>query len=89
MCIYNRVKRLHEICELLVRHGKSVDTPVALVLLGTTVSQKTVTGTLGSIVQRASEIKNPAMIVIGDVVNMRQKISWFKEQVSDVEMTLP
>lgn len=29
------------------------------------------------------------MIVIGDVVNMRQKISWFKEQVSDVEMTLP
>ena len=33
------VKRLR-ICELLVRHGKSVDTPVALVHLGTTVSQK-------------------------------------------------
>ena len=89
LCIYMGVKRLPEICELLVRHGKSVDTPVALVHLGTTASQKTVTGTLGSIVQRASEIKNPAMIVIGDVVNMRQKISWFKEQVSDVEMTLP
>lgn len=89
LCIYMGVKRLPEICELLVRHGKSVDTPVALVHLGTTASQKTVTGTLGSIVQRASEIKNPAMIVIGDVVNMRQKISWFKEQVSDYEMTLP
>ena len=39
LCIYMGVKRLPEICELLVRHGKSVDTPVALVHLGTTVSQ--------------------------------------------------
>ena len=38
LCIYMGVKRLPEICELLVRHGKS-DTPVALVHLGTTVSQ--------------------------------------------------
>ena len=73
------VKRLPEICELLVRHGKSVDTPVALVHLGQQFL-KTVTGTLGSIVQRASEIKNPAMIVIGDVVNMRQKLAGSKNK---------
>ena len=46
-------------------------------------------GTLGNIVEKASEIKNPAMIIIGDVVQMRQKISWFKEQTTDLEMTLP
>ncbi|MCJ1655467.1 uroporphyrinogen-III C-methyltransferase [Staphylococcus sp. NRL 16/872] len=89
LCVYMGVKRLPEICELLIRHGKSMDTPVALVHLGTTASQKTVTGTLGTIVEQASAIKNPAMIVIGDVVQMRQKISWFKEQVVDLEMTLP
>ncbi|MGZ2416991.1 uroporphyrin-III C-methyltransferase [Staphylococcus caledonicus] len=83
LCIYMGVKRLAEICELLVRHGKGIDTPVALVHLGTTDAQKTVVGTLGNIVTRASEIKNPAMIVVGDVVHMRQKISWFKEQVAD------
>ena len=29
------------------------------------------------------------MIIIGDVVQMRQKISWFKEQTTDLEITLP
>ena len=89
LCVYMGVKRLPEICDLPIEHGKSIDTPVALVHLGTTTSQKTIDGTLGNIVEKASEIKNPAMIIIGDVVQMRQKISWFKEQTTDLEMTLP
>ena len=39
LCVYMGVKRLPEICDLL-EHGKSIDTPVALVHLGTTTSQK-------------------------------------------------
>lgn len=89
LCVYMGVKRLPEICELLMTHGKAKETPVALVHLGTTNAQQTVVGTLDNIVEHASNIKNPAMIVIGDVVQMRQKISWFKEQVDDLEMTLP
>ena len=40
LCVYMGVKRLPEICDLLIEHGKSIDTPVALVHLGTTTSQK-------------------------------------------------
>ena len=41
---------------------------------------KTITGTLGNIVDKAHQITNPAMIIIGDVVHMREKINWFVEQ---------
>ena len=80
LCIYMGVKRLPEICELLVKFGKTPQTPVALVHMGTATSQHTVTGTLQDITKKAKEITNPAMIIVGDVVNMREKISWFEEQ---------
>ena len=80
LCIYMGVKRLPEICELLVKFGKNPQTPVALVHMGTATSQHTVTGTLQDITNKAKEITNPAMIIVGDVVNMREKISWFEEQ---------
>ena len=41
--------------------------------MGTSTSQHTVTGTLQDITNKAKEIINPAMIIVGDVVNMREK----------------
>ncbi|RRJ35353.1 uroporphyrin-III C-methyltransferase, partial [Pseudomonas aeruginosa] len=61
LCIYMGVKRLPEICELLVKFGKTPQTPVALVHMGTATSQHTVTGTLQDITKKAKEITNPAM----------------------------
>ena len=80
LCIYMGVKRLPEICELLVKFGKTPQTPVALVHMGTATSQHTVTGTLQDITKKAKASTNPAMIIVGDVENMREKISWFEEQ---------
>ena len=56
--------------------------------MGTSTSQHTVTGTLQDITNKASNITNPAMIVVGDVVNMRDKISWFKEQIFKEDVNL-
>ncbi|AVQ35124.1 uroporphyrinogen-III C-methyltransferase [Staphylococcus kloosii] len=78
LCIYMGVKKLPDICSLLLKHGKNEDTPVALVHYGTTDNQQTVTGTLTDIVKRAEGIKNPAMIIVGEVVKLRDKISWFE-----------
>lgn len=78
LCIYMGVKKLPDICSLLLKHGKNEDTPVALVHYGTTDNQQTVTGTLTDIVNRAEGIKNPAMIIVGEVVKLRDKISWFE-----------
>jgi uroporphyrinogen III methyltransferase/synthase len=74
------VKNLPHITRNLIDHGKPANTPVALIQWGTTSSQKTVTGTLESIVEKARSagIKAPAIIVVGDVVHLRKKLKWFE-----------
>ena len=61
-------------CELLIQYGRSSETPVALVHMGTSKQQMTVTGTLDTIQERAHHIQNPAMIIVGEVVKMREKL---------------
>jgi uroporphyrinogen III methyltransferase/synthase len=76
------VKNLPAISKKLLDHGKSPDTSVALVRWGTTPSQVTLTGTLGTIVEKAkaAALKAPAIIVVGDVVNLRQNLKWFENR---------
>jgi uroporphyrinogen III methyltransferase/synthase len=73
------VRALPEIVRRLRDRGTPADKPVALVRWGTTVNQEVVTGTLATIeddVRRAG-LKPPALIVVGDVVNLREKLRWF------------
>ncbi|SEB21134.1 uroporphyrin-III C-methyltransferase [Thalassobacillus cyri] len=84
LCIYMGVKKLPEICELLMRNGCHRETPVALVQSGTTEDQFTVTGTLEDIGQKAEGINNPSMIIVGEVVKLRDQLQWF-EQMKPVE----
>lgn len=74
------VKNLPEIVDQLIKNGKSPETAVALVRWGTTSRQKTVSGTLADIVERVREakLKAPAIIVIGDVVQLRERMKWFE-----------
>jgi uroporphyrinogen III methyltransferase/synthase len=76
------VKNLPRIVEKLLENGRAPDTPVALVRWGTTSKQKTVTGTLETIVERvrAAALKAPAIIVVGGVVNLRPKLGWFENR---------
>ena len=76
------VKNLPKITRQLMDHGKSPDTPVALVRWGTTPSQVTVSGTLETIVEkvRSAGLKAPALIVVGDVVNLRPTLMWFEKR---------
>ncbi|MBW1646540.1 MAG: uroporphyrinogen-III C-methyltransferase [Deltaproteobacteria bacterium] len=74
------VRNLPQIVERLVAHGRSPETPVALVRWGTTARQRTVTGTLGDIVERVAVagLKAPCIIVVGEVVRLRQRLRWFE-----------
>jgi uroporphyrinogen III methyltransferase/synthase len=74
------VKNLPEIARQLVENGRPANTPVALVRWGTTPRQMTVTGTLENIVQRvrAAGLKAPAIIIVGEVVNLRDSLKWFE-----------
>ena len=76
------VKNLPKITARLMAHGMAADTPVALVRWGTTNRQRTVTGTLETIVSIAHEagIKAPAIIVVGRVVELRDRLRWFENR---------
>jgi len=76
------VKNLPNIIRQLTANGKPSNTPVALVRWGTTPRQVTVSGTLKNIVQRvkAAGLKAPAIIVVGEVVGLRDTLKWFEDR---------
>jgi len=76
------IKNLPNITQKLIKNGRSPKTPVALVRWGTTPRQVTVTGTLDTIVHQANEVgmKAPAVIIVGDVVSLRQTMKWFENR---------
>lgn len=75
------IKNLDNITNSLIKYGKSPDTPAAVIMKGTTPGQKTAVGTLSNIDDKVRQagIKNPAVIVIGQVVNLRDELSWYEK----------
>lgn len=82
LLLYMGVGRLAKIAAALVQAGKPPTTPVAVVGWGTTPRQRTVTGTLADIAHRLeqSTVANPAMIVVGEVVALRDELRWFEQR---------
>jgi len=76
------VKNLPYITNRLISHGMDPDTPVALIRWGTTPRQTTVTGKLNTISERAKNagLKPPAVIVVGHVVKLRERMKWFENR---------
>ncbi len=73
-------KNLPLITKKLLKNGWDAATPVALIRWGTLAVQKTVTGTLASIVEISKKegTKPPVITVVGDVVNLREDFNWFE-----------
>ena len=76
------IGNLHHICTKLIEHGKNPDTKAAIIQQGTTSKQKTITGNLVNIEEKATKanITHPAIILVGDVVGLREKVKWFQEE---------
>ena len=82
VAFYMSVGNISHITKSLIVNGRSETTPVAVIEWGTTENQRTITGTLATIAQdiQQHQISNPSMILVGDVVNVREEIAWFKEK---------
>lgn len=67
------------ICEQLVKHGLPASTPIAMVQSATTAQQKVITGTFMDIQAKAEAagIEPPALIIVGSVVSLQEKLNWF------------
>lgn len=76
------VAKIDYICQQLIHHGRSPETPVALVRWGTHMEQATLIGTLADIADKVkrANFKPPAVIVIGEVVRLREKLAWFEKK---------
>ncbi|MBI4855447.1 MAG: hydroxymethylbilane synthase [Acetobacterium woodii] len=76
------VKNLEKICDELVKNGMNPEMPVAVVHRASTPYQRVVTGNLKTIYDIATEAKitAPSLIVVGEVVNKRQKLRFFDEK---------
>ena len=66
----------------LMEFGLPAETPIALIRWGTKADQEVLTGTVGSIAEQAAArgFEPPAVIVVGDVVRLRDRLHWFESQ---------
>jgi uroporphyrin-III C-methyltransferase len=90
IAFYMGVGNLNHICSKLIEHGKNPNTPVAIIQWGTTEKQKTVTGDLTTIEEEAADaqITHPAIVLVGEVVGVREKIKWFEELEAKKEISV-
>jgi uroporphyrin-III C-methyltransferase/precorrin-2 dehydrogenase/sirohydrochlorin ferrochelatase len=77
--IYMGLVGLPEICRQLVAHGMPGETPAAMVQQGTTARQRVVVGTLANLAAlvEAAQLHAPCLIIVGEVVRLRERLSWF------------
>lgn len=71
------LKNLPHIAGELARHGLAPETPAAVICCGTTQAQETVIGTIADIAGKAAHLKSPAVIVVGKVVDLQNRLDWF------------
>jgi uroporphyrinogen III methyltransferase/synthase len=76
------VKNIDMVIQKLIENGRSPDTPVAVIRWGTRPDQKTIIGVLKNIVELVKEkdIKPPAVMVVGDVVKLRESLGWYEKK---------
>jgi uroporphyrinogen III methyltransferase/synthase len=71
---------IRSVAEALVEAGREPETPVAMTRVGTTTEQQTIVSTLATVASDAktARMTAPAVVVVGDVVGMREALSWFE-----------
>ncbi len=82
LVIYMGIKNLPDIAGKLMAAGRAPETPVAVVRWASTPRQQSLVGTLATIstLVREQGIKPPALIVVGEVVQLRHRINWFERR---------
>lgn len=81
LVIFMGVASLAEVANALLAHGRPPSCPAAVIENGTTPSQRTITAPLSRIADEAATagIQPPAIVVVGEVVGLRDRLKWFRE----------
>ncbi len=79
LVIFMGMRKLGSLMELLTEHGRSPDTPAAVIQDASLPTQRVLVATVGTIAQRAREAKmgTPALTVVGSILELRPHLRWF------------
>jgi uroporphyrinogen III methyltransferase/synthase len=82
LVLYMGVRALPAISSALIESGRAASEPAAIVESGTLPSQRTVTGTLGTIAENAAAagVRAPAITIVGEVAALAEKLRWFEDR---------
>lgn len=85
--IYMGLVGLEQICQQLMAHGVAADMPAAVIQQGTTQHQRVVSANLSDLASQvaAAKMKAPCLTIIGQVVQLREKLNWFEPQTQDAD----
>ncbi|MBO1807521.1 uroporphyrinogen-III C-methyltransferase [Serratia ureilytica] len=80
LAIYMGTMKAADISQRLIAHGRDASTPVAVISRGTRADQQVQIGTLEQLEYLAQRAPLPALLVIGEVVELHHQIAWFGHQ---------
>lgn len=82
ICVLMGMRRIDAIAAAIVEGGRAPETPAAVIQWGARPEQRVVTGTLANIAERsrAEALTNPAVIVVGEVVALREQLAWYENK---------
>lgn len=77
------VANIGEISRRLIEHGRASDTPVAVIRWGTYDEQEVYVSDLAGVAELVARarVQSPALIVVGEVVRLRERLQWFVPQL--------
>jgi uroporphyrinogen III methyltransferase/synthase len=82
VCVLMGMRRIEEIATAMLAGGRSPETPVAVIQWGARPAQRVVRAPLARIAEVVREcgVKNPAVIVVGEVVKLRDELAWYDRE---------
>ena len=80
LAVYMGVSGIETLCNELIQHGLSGETPAAVIQQGTRPGQRTHIGKVNTLAKLISteKITPPSMFIIGEVVQLHEKLNWFE-----------
>jgi len=89
LAFYMGVGQLELLTQRLLRHGRSPETPFALIENGSRPEQRVVSGPLAQLPELAREhaVRSPALLIVGEVAGLAPQLHWFGQHLGRPAVT--